>query len=572
MARALEIRNLSKSFGGLVALDSVCLNVESGEVHGLVGQNGSGKSTIVKILAGYHKPEPGAEILIGGEPIPIPVVGREARRLGLAFVHQDLGLIPTLSVLENFLLDRLSTEGEKWISWKRERCQALETFELFGVELDPAALVGSLAVSDRALLAIIRAVGELRRGRADRQSGAGVLVLDEATASLPEGSRDRLFSLVREVVSQGEGVLFVSHYLNEIREITDRVTVLRDGRVVDTTETGKVSTDELVRLILGRDLAPAARYHAETRGPAETLAKIVGLKGGLVDDVSFVVEKGEVLGLTGLLGSGFEEVPALLFGAKAAERGKVELKGKVIDLAGITPYTAIQAGLAYVPADRLGEGLMPQLSVQENILSQVLGQHASRGALKRWEMARHARDLVEEFGVTPPEPTAQLADLSGGNQQKVLIAKWLATGPTLLVLYEPTHGVDVGSRRDIVEKLRAITHDGVGVLCASGDPELLEELCDRVLILGNGRVADELSGDGVMKDVIVERSYHAESVIFTFADSLTMANIGKGAVPLRCLQRNVGVRLGQRLRRDTTSRTPAALPLTAKARAELELI
>lgn len=506
----LSVRGLSMSFGGTRALAGVDLDVMAGEIHGLVGQNGSGKSTLIKVLSGYHTPEPGSSVEIAGEHVALPVRPEQLDRYGIAFVHQDLGLSPGISVLENLLVDELATKRRPFINWRHERERAELMLRRFGKPIDVRAAVADLTPADQAHVAIVRALDGLRARHARGERSPGLLVLDEVTAFLSSEGREQLWQLVRDIVSEGDSVLFVSHYLDEVLGFTDSVTVFRDGRLVATTPTTELDGERLVALILGRSLtgSTAHGHHTGPLGVADAGVVVRGLTGSFVRDLSFAVRRGEVLGLTGLLGSGFEEVNAALFGASAARQGQLTIGGTELDLAEMSPSLATSQGIAYVPEDRWADGGVGSLTVAENLMLQVLPRY-ERGSrmLRRSRLARDARALLEDFDVRPRNAHAKLAELSGGNAQKVVLAKWLASGPRLLLLDEPTHGVDVGSRAQILQRVRSEAAKGMTVLCASSDPEQLTDVCDRVLVLARGRVVAELTGEAVNKDTIVGHCY-----------------------------------------------------------------
>jgi len=495
---ALAARHLSKRFGGTLALDAAGISLQRGEIHGLLGENGSGKSTLIKVLAGYHAPEPGGELEVNGRGVALPLGTGEPRALGLRFVHQDLGLIPSLSVLENLRLEELAAARGARIAWRAERRRASETFARFEVDLEPRATVAELRPADRALLAIVRAVEAMPQ--------RGVLVLDEPTAFLPTQQRERLFALIRRVAGQGSSVLVVSHDLAEVRGLADRITVLRDGRNAGTVIAGEVETSALVELVVGRVLAPAA-----ARAPANSPSgvSVSGLSGEVVRNVSIDLGRGEVLGITGLPGSGFDELPYLLFGARRADGGRLVLDEE-LDLTAQTPHRALASGIALLPADRSRDGAVGALSVGENIMLPVLDRYTEGGRLDRGRMRSDTAELLGAQDVRPAAPELTFEALSGGNQQKALLAKWLHTRPKLLLLDEPTRGVDVGAREGITAALRELADRGVAVLCASGDHDQLAQLCDRVIVLSGGRVADELTGAELSEERIAERC-HAPS-------------------------------------------------------------
>jgi ribose transport system ATP-binding protein len=506
VAPRLALRGLSKSFGGTQALRGVDLTVLPGEVHGLLGENGSGKSTLIKILAGFHAPDSG-ELWIDGADVRLPLAPGQFRELGMSFVHQDLGLVESLDVLENLRVADLAASRSRFrISWRAERARAREAFERYGVRLDPAATVADLKPVERALLAIVRALEEIRTvGR-----GHGLLVLDEPTVFLPREGVERLFDLVREAALNGASILFVSHDLDEVREITDRVTVLRDGALVGTVETAATTEAAFVEMIIGRRLAALAEPAHPDLSDRQVAVSVEGLSGRIVDDVSLQVHEGEIVGLTGLIGSGFEEIPHLLFGSSRARSGRLVLRGTALELERLTPAAATRAGLALIPADRTLDGSVGALPVVENLALPVLDEYFNGFALERRRMRRDAAELMHTFDIRPPEPSLLYGELSGGNQQKALLAKWLQTEPRLLLLDEPTQGVDVGARQQIFELLRrAVSERGMHVLCASSDYEQLAVLCDRVIVFGRGRVWRELAGRDVTKDRIIEQCFAA---------------------------------------------------------------
>jgi ribose transport system ATP-binding protein len=504
----LRLRHLSKQFGGTRALDDVALEVAGGTVHGLLGHNGSGKSTLIRILAGYHAPEPGGEMELNGTAVRLPLRPGQFRQLGMAFVHQDPALLPALTVTENLRIGAFARGMLGHVSWRREADAVGALLAEFGIDCDPSARVERLRPWQRPLLAIVRAVDEVRRLTApDGAVGAGthhgLLVLDEPTAGLGDASVERLFSVIERVKAAGFGVLFVSHDLDEVLTITDQVTVLRDGHVAGDGDTRKLGKQTLVDMIVGRHV----ERHASTPttiSDAPPMAAVRDLRGRGVRDVSFGMGRGEILGMTGLIGSGFAEVGALLAGALSAQSGVLRIGETEWMVPGLTARRAIAAGIAYVPADRLRTGCVGELTVAENIGLPVLDRLARGLTLTPGTLTDHAAALCRRFDVRPPDPTLHLESLSGGNQQKALLAKWLQLCPRLLVLEEPTQGVDVGAREQIFAAIRAWAAEGACVLCLSGDHEQLALLCQRVLIFRRGRIATELTGT----DVTEERMAH----------------------------------------------------------------
>jgi ribose transport system ATP-binding protein len=505
----LEARHFSKRFGGTLALDDVSLSIDSGTVHGLVGHNGSGKSTLIKILGGYHAPEAGAELTIDGNPVRLPLAPGLFRSLGMAFVHQDPGLVASLSVVENLRIGAFAQQRLKPIRWADEvkHCEAM--LSEFGLACDPRAAVETLRPWQRPMLAIIRAVDEIRGLQGENGTRRGILVLDEPTSNLADSNVDQLFEMVRRVQGAGFGVLFVSHDLDEILTVTDHVTVLRDGRVVGAGPTAGFTRDDLVRLIVGHDIPPTEPRAPEPRR-TDHLIDVHGLSGPGARDVNFSIAPGEILGTSGLIGSGFAEIGPMLIGSLPARRGQIRIGTTTISLADMLPAAAIAAGISYVPGERLREGCIGELTVAENVSLPVLGRFFRGGWLHQYAIDSHARVQLNRFNVRPPDPALALEALSGGNQQKVLLAKWLQLEPRLLILQEPTQGVDVGAREQIFAIIRAFAARGGGVLCLSGDHEQLAMLCSRVLIFRRGRVAAELAGADVTKDRIAHECLRSD--------------------------------------------------------------
>ncbi|KQO36306.1 MULTISPECIES: sugar ABC transporter ATP-binding protein [unclassified Aeromicrobium] len=498
----LELVGLTKTFGGTTVLDAVDLSVAPGEVHGLLGENGSGKSTLIKVLAGFHDPD-GGRLRVGGRDVALPLQPDAPRTLGLQFVHQDLGLIESLSVVENLVVADMAQRRLR-ISWAQERRKARQVFERYGIDLDPAATVADVRPVQRAQLAIARAMEGMREARGHGDGGAhGLLVLDEPTVFLPREEVDQLFGLMRDIAASGASVLFVSHDIDEVLRVTDRATVLRDGRLVDTLVTAETDHDALIERIIGRRLeAHAPPAAGTTVNAAPVMARVRGLTSDPLVDVDLDVHEGEVLGVTGLLGSGFEALPYVLHGAVAPTSGRLELDGTEHDL---TSRRGPCASTALVPADRKNDSAVQTLPVTDNVTMPVLGRFRGALGLDRRAMTTATAALMEEYDVRPRDPSLPLSALSGGNQQKAVIAKWLQTGPRLLLLHEPTQGVDVGARGQIWDVIRGSADAGGAVVCASSDHEQLAALCDRVVVLARGRVVAELTGGDVTKERITER-------------------------------------------------------------------
>jgi ribose transport system ATP-binding protein len=490
----------SKRFGERLVLDDVSLVVRPGEVHALVGQNGSGKSTWIKILAGYHSPEPDALLEFNGVAVGLPLTPGVSKSLGVAFVHQDLALSESATVLENLRAGRYGHRGLAPIGWRRERRAVKDVLRECGLDhVQPDTLVSDLAPVERSLLAIARATGDL--SHVER----GLLVLDEPTAYLPRDGVTRLFAAIRTIAARGFGVLFVSHDLDEVGAISDRVSVLRDGHLVGSYDTSSLTSSDLAELVLGFELDEL--YPVAQIEPGPVVARISNLSGGMLKGLSFEARKGEILGFTGLLGSGHDVLPALLVGMMRPSDGAIELNGHRQPARKITPHDAARWGVAVVPANRARDGLVGGASATENVTLPTLRKHFRRGILRRKAEIRYVADLATQIELRPPNPRMEVSLFSGGNQQKLVLAKCMERNPALLVLHEPTQGVDVGTRQLLLKRFAQAAEAGAAVLVCSTEYEDLARLCDRVFVLSRGAVTAELHGAALAHDRILELCY-----------------------------------------------------------------
>ncbi|WP_140403770.1 sugar ABC transporter ATP-binding protein [Nocardioides sp. JS614] len=508
------MRGVAKTFGLTRVLQDVDLTVRRGEVHGLLGQNGSGKSTLIKILAGFHTPDEGS-IELDGASVDLPLSAVDRRKHRLRFVHQDLALLPSLTVLENLLADDVATgPGIRPRRRRAELARATAQFDRFGISLRPDTLVRDISRLDRAKLAIARAVSHLGDDDGDvAGAGRGLLVLDEPTAFLPHSEVAELIALMRAVAAQGTGVLFVSHDLDEVLTVTDRVSVLRDGQLVGSEDTASLARGDLVRLIVGRPVSVLSAGSAPVPASQERpRLQVSALRGGAVQHLDLSVHPGEVVGVTGVIGSGFDEVTQLLFGALRASGGSVAIDDLALEARRLSPATAIKAGVAYLPSDRAVQGSAPSLTVGENVALLSLRKGGGPFALTGRRLERHAGKLLRDLDVRPPEPTLAYASLSGGNQQKAMMAKWLVTGPKVLLLSEPTQGVDVGAREQIFTLIAEAARQGCAVVCSSSDLDQLAQICNRVLLMRRGVISDEVHGEAVTKAGLTEMLF-ADAVV-----------------------------------------------------------
>ena len=480
----LSVRGAAKRFAATQALDDVRLDLRPGEVHALVGGNGSGKSTLVKCLAGVCRADAG-ELVIRDRSFDLASqTPEQARELGLRFVHQDLGIFAELSLTENLALGGgFETSAVGRVRWRQSHRRAEQVLGRFGLDMSPRLPAGTLSVPQRAMLAIARALQD-----EDGGSG-GLLVLDEPTAALPATQVRLLLEAIRELARSGHAVLMVTHRLDEVRDVADRVTALRDGKYVDTVEGRGLSEGDLVELILGRRLSRARTVDAPPETRSEMVLKVDNVSGGPLRDVSFEARAGEVVGIAGLMGSGRTELLQLVYGLLALRSGTIELAGRRI--ASPRPREMRRRGVAFVAEDRVAQGLFPASSVRENLVAGHERQYFRWMWLRDQQAARETNRDVRRFHIVTESAAAPIESLSGGNQQKVVLARWLRQSPRLLLLDEPTQGVDVGARDEIYALISAAADGGCAVIIVSSELEELARICGRVLVLAGGRIITE---------------------------------------------------------------------------------
>ena len=489
---SVRLEHLSKTFPGQRALDDVSLEIRRGEIHALVGQNGSGKSTLIKVLSGFHQPDDGASAWLSGEAVDLGGLS-EQQLASMRFIHQDLALVPTLTVQENL---HLASSGRGLLApfdRRRERAEVRELLKTFDLEVDPDAIVGELSPFEKAAVAIVRALG----GASD---DIALLVLDEPTAALGATETEQLFRTLRHINGLGVSILYVSHFLGEVLQIADRISVLRNGRNVCVLEAEGTTEQQLIARIVGSDVEKATPP-TPPGADRDVLLQVDGLRAPGVLDASFDVAAGEVVGLTGLMGSGYEKVAECLAGARPFDGGAVVVQG--VRFTRLDPATAVGAGMAAMPADRRGLGLIPTFTVAENLVLPDVGRNFRRGRIDRRAEEAEVRRWLEVCDVQPPDPERRIDQLSGGNQQKVMLAKALRLDPKVLVLAEPTQAVDIGAAASIRRLITELAERGHAIVVASSDPEELEELCHRVLVTRRGRIACELRGDDISEDRLV---------------------------------------------------------------------
>lgn len=485
----MQAVRLVKDFPGLRALDEVDLHVDSGEILALVGHNGSGKSTLVKILAGVYKAD-------GGE-VRFASLGGETT--GLHIIHQDLGLVGELSTIENLgIIDGRGLGALSPTRRAREVARARQMISRFGEAFDVTVPVGALAPAQRAIVAIARALDGWAHPR-------NVLILDEPTEALHATETDILFEAVRRVAAAGAGVVFISHRLDDVMRLASRVAVLRDGRKVADVATGSLSHDELIEFVTGASAAEtrAAKPH---RVNGDVALDITGLTGAGIQGVDLRVHAGEVVGVAGVLGSGRDMVPALVFGSTPSHAERFTVAGA--PYARRAPRESVRRGLAFVAGDRGRLGGIRAMNARENItLPELRSITGPVGVLRARKEKELARELVARYDVRPARTEQAFSQFSGGNQQKIVFAKWLRNAPRVLLLEEPTQGVDIGAKQAIYDEIDAAAERGVAVLVCSSDAKELVRLCDRVLVLRDGRVAAELEGDALTEAALVMHGY-----------------------------------------------------------------
>ena len=471
---AVVMKGISKAFGGVKALDNVDFAVLPGEIHALLGGNGAGKSTILKVLNGVHRPDAGT-IAVGGVALTTHTP-EASRAAGIAMNFQEMSLIPTLSVAQNIFLTREARTARGCLDDAACEAKAAEIFAMLEVKVDPKAVVGTLGAGQKQLTEIAKAISQSSK----------VLILDEPSTALAVSDVERLFTFLRKLKAQGVAVIYVSHRMDEIARIADRATILRDGKHVITAPLSDLPIDTMIEHIVGKrskGLADVQRGNA-TRG--EVLLEARGLSGAhKPHDISFALHRGEVLGLAGLLGSGRSSLARVIAGIEPAKAGELRIRGEVVSIR--KPADAIQAGVALVPEARATQGIIPAHSVASNIVLAVLNRISAKGVVDRAKAQKITDEMIARLQIKTASRDHAVSTLSGGNQQKVVIGKWLATDPDILVLDEPTAGIDIGSKSEIIRLVRDLAAQGKGIVMISSELSELLTACDRILVMADGR-------------------------------------------------------------------------------------
>jgi rhamnose transport system ATP-binding protein len=494
----LRATNLRKSYDGVEALRGASFELCSGEVHALVGENGAGKSTLIRLITGAIAADSG-EIEIDGKPI-IHNSPRFAKSLGIAAIYQQPALFPDLSVTENLAIGLEQPRLWRRINWRQRKRKAVELLAQIGASIDPDSIARDLSMPQQQMLEIARAVGAYAR----------VLIMDEPTASLSDEETKKLFTVIRQLRSRGVGIIYISHRLDEVAEIADRVTVLRDGRTIETRLMQKVSREELIRLMVGRELSAVFPKRNVRLGDNAIELRGLGCSEAGIAGVDLAVRTGEIVGLAGLVGAGRTELARVIFGLTPADKGEILIRG--IKVLINNPAVAIRLGIAYLPEDRRQHGVIPELPVTENITLAALDRFSRLASLDFGREREVAGDYVGRFGIKTPALFSRVSTLSGGNQQKVALSRWLATSPSVLILDEPTQGIDVGTKSEIHELMIKLAEQGAAILMISSElPEILG-MSDRVAVMKSGTIREILNRDEATQQRVLALALGHQSV------------------------------------------------------------
>ena len=487
----LEISNVSKTFPGVKALDKVQFDIYPGEVHALVGENGAGKSTLIKILAGVQPPDDGAKIVIEGQETVL-TDPMDSIKKGISVIYQDFSLFTNLTVAENIGINDIIEKNQKILHWKAISDKANEALEFMKADINPREIVGNLSVAKQQMVAIATAVAQ----------NAKMIIMDEPTSALSRNEVERLYEIIEDLKAQNIAIMFVGHKMEELFHVADRFTVFRDGQYVDTVDAKTTTESDLVAMMVGRKIEGKSYANLEEKG--EVVLKVEGLsKKGNFKDINFEVKAGEVLGVTGLVGAGRSEVAQAIFGLNSIDEGKVFLNGEQVHIT--SAADALKHGIAFVPESRQTQGLVLPKTIRENILLPQLGKYTNAlGILNAKAMENAANEWIKMLDVRPNDPDLLAMQLSGGNQQKVVLAKWISTEAKVLIVDEPTNGVDIGAKDEIHRILRNLASQGMAVIVISSElPEILT-VSDRIMVMRRGRVSGFLDNQDLTQEMIMK--------------------------------------------------------------------
>jgi ABC-type sugar transport system ATPase subunit len=484
----LEMRNITKEFPGVKALDSVQFDLRAGEVHALLGENGAGKSTLIKVLGGIYQKD-GGEIFIQGRPVEINNVNH-ARDVGISIIHQELVLVSSLSTAENIFLGREPKKKNGFVDFRLMKKRTEELFADLHLDIRADAMVSDLSLAQQQMVEIVKAIS----------FKAKILVMDEPTSSISAKDADTLFEAITGLKGKGIGTIYISHRMSELQKIADRVTVMRDGKYIATKAIDLVSNDQLISLMVGR---PMTNYYTRTYNTfSETILTVEKLSSALVKDISFELKKGEILGFSGLVGAGRTEAILALMGLHKVRSGKIVLQGEEIPPGGVRKR--IKKGIVLVPEDRKGEGLFPVQSLRFNLTLKIIKQFIKGVFYNRRAEKKIVEAAIEKMAIRSSGAETLMGLLSGGNQQKAILASWLATNPKVLILDEPTRGIDVGAKSEIYEMMNILAASGVGIIMISSElPELIN-MSDRVAVMREGRIQAILDRNEISQEKIMQ--------------------------------------------------------------------
>jgi hypothetical protein len=489
----LELENISKTFPGVKALNKVKFDIYPGEVHSLVGENGAGKSTLIKVMSGAHQPDEGGIIKINGEQVKIsnPI---DAIKKGISVIYQDFSLFGNLTVAENIVINQIIEKNKLLLNWKEIRIKAEKALNVVGIKINPNEIVDNLSVAKKQMVAIAGAIAH----------NAKMIIMDEPTSALSKQEVENLYRIIDMLKSKNIAVMFVSHKMDELFKVSDRFTIFRDGQYVDTVKASDIDKKTLIAKMVGRDVN--ILNYANLNVKEEAILEIKGLsKKGNYKNINLKLYKGEVLGITGLVGAGRSELFQTIFGILKADSGKIILEGEEINLN--SPWTALKKGIGYIPESRQTQGLVLEKKVSENITLPLLKNFTNKlGIINTKKQSSLVHDLIDKLDVRPKDENLTASQLSGGNQQKVVIAKWIATNPKILIVDEPTNGVDIGAKADIHKILRELAENGTSIIVISSElPEILS-ISDRILVMRKGCISGEFKNSNLTQEAIMEKA------------------------------------------------------------------
>lgn len=488
----IELKNVSKSFPGVKTLDQVSFQLRPGEVHALVGENGAGKSSLIKIISGVYQPDEGEIYLFGKKRTNLNP--RITRDLGIAVIHQELSLVPQMNAVQNLFLGRENASSGFLLNHKKAKKEATEIFERLDLKIDLDTPVHHLPLAQQQMIEIARCL----------HLGAKVIIMDEPTSSLTEKEVRNLFNLVESLKKQNIGIVYISHFFNEIFQLSDRATILRDGLLIDTVSISSVTEDDLTRMMVGRDLS-GIKFRTFRQSQKSEVLRIENLTyKDEVQNVSLQLHEGEILGLAGIVGAGRTTLARLIMGDLIPNQGKIYINGEERLIR--RPQDAIRAGIAYVPEDRKGKGLVLGLSIKENITLPIIKRLTNKGWVRNASKEQVAKKYINELKIKPPHLNLETRNLSGGNQQKVVLAKWLAAESKIFIFNEPTRGIDIGAKHEIYRLLDELAKNGCAILLISSEMTELLGLSDRIAVMRQGIITKEFPIEEATEDLIIKHA------------------------------------------------------------------